>query len=166
MAGVHRSLQFPSLSAQPSTPASALHRQHTHRHAHLSKRTTILRLRLRIRSRGDSRAQTHRSNVRLYKVLNSCLDNMLTVSDISTPTALLLLPSALRMINEHSAPLWSPLLMKHLVSSVYTSLIFCPMTCLNVFFLCFLQLKRSILLKRTNLMQHRRGGKCTVTATS
>lgn len=165
MAGVHRSLQFPSLSAQPSTPASALHRQHTHRH---TPRQTDhhLRAELRIRSRGDSRAQTHRSNVRLYKVLNSCLDNMLTVSDISTPTALLLLPSALRMINEHSAPLWSPLLMKHLVSSVYTSLIFCPMTCLNVFFLCFLQLRRSILLKRTNSMQHRRGGKCTVTATS
>lgn len=55
-------------------------------------------------------------------MLFSHLDNMLTVSDISTHTALLL-PSAFRMINEHSAPLWSPLLMKHLVSSVYTSLI-------------------------------------------
>lgn len=77
MAGVHRSLQFPSLSAQPCAPASALLRTCTCMSTHTLQLTDHHSLTL-------SRVNTEK-HVKLYNVLNCHLDNTLTVAVTSQP---------------------------------------------------------------------------------
>lgn len=108
MAGVHRSLQFPSLSAQPCAPASALLTTCTcmSTYTHLRKQTTAPRPEPR-RHRLTLSCVNTQKHVKLYNVLNCHLDNMLGVSLTSQARALFLLFSSIaniRAANEHSAP--------------------------------------------------------------
>ena len=167
MAGVRRSLQFPSLSAQPCAPASALLTTCTcmSAHTHLRKQTTAPRPtpdRHRL-TLSRVNAQKH---VKLYNVLNCHLDNMLAAPVTSQPRApLLLFSSTDRTANGHSAPLWTPVISSQWLSvklSVTKSPKVCPMFNLNPIFFSFLQLRRSTQRKRTDSMQHRKGRRRTL----
>ena len=162
MAGVHRSLQFPSLSAQPCAPASALLKNthlHVNAHTHL-KQTTAPRPEPRRHRLTLSYVNAQR-HVKLYNVLNCHLDNTLAASATCQLRAPLLL-SILRMASEHSAPLWTPGISAQWLSKEM-NVTKSHMIFLIQYFLFFLQLKRSTRLKRTDSMQHRKGRRRTLT---